>query len=76
MKHALVIKTDLMMKQDMLDHYQKIFAEQLKTGVVLIPQFFKAELLNVPTDVDVIVKSDYDYEDELPWHPKGENNEQ
>ena len=56
MKHALVIKTDMMLHPDMLDHYQRIFAEQLKTGVVIIPAFFEAELLNVPTDVEVIVK--------------------
>lgn len=58
MKHALVIKTDVMLKQDVLDKYQKIFAEQLKTGVVLIPAFFEAELLNVPTDVEVFIESE------------------
>lgn len=57
MKQALVIKTDMMLKEDMLNHYQKIFAEQLKTGVVIIPAFFKAELLNVPTDIEVIVEA-------------------
>ena len=72
MKHALVIKTETIFSKEVMDHYQKLFAEQLKTGVVLIPAFFKAELLNVPTDAEVIVKSEYDYEDELPWYPKGE----
>jgi hypothetical protein len=57
MDTALVIKTDMMLKDDVLNHYQKIFAEQLKTGLVLIPAFFKAELLNVPTDVEVIVEA-------------------
>lgn len=58
MKHALVIKTDMMLKQETMAHYQKIFAEQLKTGVVLIPAFFNAELLNVPIDVDVFIESE------------------
>lgn len=57
MKHVLVIKTDAMLKPDVLKHCQKVFTEQLKTGVVIIPAFFKAELLNVPTDVEVIVES-------------------
>jgi hypothetical protein len=57
MKHALVIKTDMMLKPDILARYQKKFAEQLKTGVVIIPPYFNAELLNVPTDVEVIVEA-------------------
>ena len=57
MKTALVIKTEMMLKPDVMDRYQKIFAEQLKTGVVVIPAFFKAELLNVPTDVEVIIEA-------------------
>jgi hypothetical protein len=47
----------MMLKDNVMAHYQKIFAEQLKAGVVLIPAFFKAELLNVPTDVEVIVEA-------------------
>lgn len=58
MKQALVIKTDMMLKPDILAMYQKIFAEQLKTGVVIIPAYFNAELVNVPTDVEVIVEAE------------------
>ena len=57
MKQALIIKTEAILSQETLAHYQKVFTEQLKTGVVLIPAYFKAELLNVPTDVEVIVES-------------------
>ena len=57
MKHALVIKTNMTLKQDTIDQYQKIFADQLKTGVVLIPNCFDAELLNVPTDAEVTVEA-------------------
>ena len=57
MKQALVIKTDMMLKPDIMDRYQKIFAEQLKTGVVIIPDYFNAELVNVPTDVEVVIEA-------------------
>lgn len=57
MKHALVIKTDMMLKPDIMKFYHDKFVEQLKSGVVIIPAFFKAELLNVPTDVEVIIEA-------------------
>lgn len=57
MKHALVIKTDMMISRDVLAKLHQSFAEQLKTGVVIIPPHFNAVLLNVPTDVEVIVES-------------------
>lgn len=57
MKHALVIKTSMMLKQDTIDKYQKIFANQLKNGVVIIPSCFEVELLNVPTDATVVVEA-------------------
>ena len=57
MKQALVIKTDMLLKPDILATYQRNFAEQLKTGVVIIPAYFDAVLLNVPTDVEVIVEA-------------------
>ena len=55
MDKALVIKTEMMLSLDVLKKYQKAFAEQLKTGVVLIPAYFDAELINVPRDVEVII---------------------
>lgn len=57
MKQALVIKTTATLHPETMMKYQKTFAEQLKTGVVLIPAYFDAVLLNVPTDVEVIVES-------------------
>ena len=57
MKNALVIKTSMLLRQDTINKYQQIFANQLKTGVVIIPNCFDAELLNVPTDVEVIVEA-------------------
>lgn len=58
MKQVLVIKTEMLLKQDMMARYQKLFAEQLKSGVVIVPAFFKAELLNVPEDIEVIVEAE------------------
>lgn len=57
MKHALVIKTDMLIRKDELTKLQRSFADQLKMGVVIIPPHFNAVLLNVPTDVEVIVES-------------------
>ena len=58
MKHALVIKTDMILKPDVMKFYHDEFVKQLKSGVVIIPAFFEAELLNVPTDVDVFIESE------------------
>jgi hypothetical protein len=68
MKQALVIKTEMLLKADMMKHYQNLFAEQLKTGVVIIPAYFQAELLNVPTDVEVIVQAGPDEHEFLKKH--------
>lgn len=57
MKDVLVIKTEVMLSQATMAHYQQLFTEQLKSGVVLIPALFKAEILSCPDDVEVIVES-------------------
>lgn len=57
MKHALILKTEMLLPAEQLKRLHDMFAEQLKTGVVIIPPYFKAELLNVPTDVEVIIES-------------------
>ena len=56
MNQALVIKTDVYMTTETMKRFQHIFAEQLKTGVVLIPAYFNAELVNVPKDVEVVIE--------------------
>ena len=60
MEQALVIKTDVLLKDETINKYQKLFAEQLKTGVVLIPAYFNAVLLNVPKDAEVIIEAGRD----------------
>lgn len=56
MKDVLIIKTESMFSSDTLHKIQLDFVEQLKSGVVIIPQYFDAELIKVPNDVEVIVQ--------------------
>ena len=73
MKQALVIKTDFHMTTETMKRFQQLFAEQLKTGVVLIPAYFNAVLVNVPTDVEVVIEAgrDDNFLDK-EFHIKGE----
>lgn len=57
MKDVLVIKTTSLMPKDALAMYHRMFVEQLKSGVVIIPPYFHAELINVPENVEVIIES-------------------
>lgn len=73
MDKALVIKTDVLMGPETMHKYQKLFAEQLKTGVVLIPAYFNAELVNVPKDVEVVIEAGRDDSFlDKEFHIKGE----
>ena len=56
MKDVLIIKTKSMFSSDTLRKIQLDFAKQLKSGVVIIPQYFDAELIKVPDNVEVIVQ--------------------
>lgn len=60
MNQALVIKTDVHMTTETMRRFHQIFAEQLKTGVVLIPAYFNAVLVNVPNDVEVVIEAGRD----------------
>jgi hypothetical protein len=56
-----------------MDKYQKMFAEQLKTGVVLIPAYFNAVLVNVPKDIEVVIEAGRDDSFlDKEFHIKGE----
>lgn len=73
MNQALVIKTDVRMTTEIMHKYQKLFAEQLKTGVVLIPAYFDAVLVNVPKDVEVVIEAGMDDSFlDKEFHIKGE----
>ena len=56
MKDVLIIKTESMFSSDTLHKIQLDFVEQLKSGVVIIPPYFDAELIKVPNDVEVIIQ--------------------
>ena len=73
MSQALVIKTDVYMKTETMKRFQQLFAEQLKTGVVLIPAYFDAVLVNVPKDVEVVIEAGRDDSFlDKEFHIKGE----
>lgn len=54
----LLIKTKALLSADKLMQFHDNFVKQLESGVVIIPAYFDAELLNVPDGVEVIVESD------------------
>ena len=56
MKDVLIIKTESMFSSDTLRKIQLDFVKQLKSGVVIIPQYFDAELIKVPDNVEVIIQ--------------------
>lgn len=56
MKDVLIIKTESMFSSDTLHKIQLDFVEQLKSGVVIIPPYFNAELIKVPDNVEVIIQ--------------------
>lgn len=60
MKNVLIIQSDMILKQSTLDNFHQLVMEQLKTGVVIIPAYFKAKLVNVPDDIKVIIEGKAD----------------
>ena len=56
MKDVLIIKTESMFSSDTLHKIQLDFVEQFKSGVVIIPPYFDAELIKVPDNVEVIIQ--------------------
>ena len=56
MKDVLIIKTESMFSSDTLRKIQLDFVKQVKSGVVIIPPYFNAELIKVPDNVEVIIQ--------------------
>ena len=54
MKYTLIIKTEALISKEKMKELHTDFVEQLKTGVVIIPAYFEAELIHTPDDVEVI----------------------
>ena len=57
MKNVLLIKTASLIPTDKLMQLHDNFVKQLESGVVIIPAYFDAELLNVPDGIEVVVES-------------------
>lgn len=55
MKDVLIIKTHLLMKPDAIKKLRESILKQIESGVVVIPAYYDAELINVPDDVEVII---------------------
>lgn len=53
---ALVIQMGALLPASHLKKLHDDMVEQLKTGVVIVPGYAKAKLVNVPDDIEVIVK--------------------
>lgn len=53
---VLIIKTEALIPKDKMKEIHEHFVEQLKTGVVIIPPYFDAKVINCPDDVEVIVE--------------------
>lgn len=53
----LLIKTDTLLSNNKLQELHADFVKQVESGVVIIPAYLEAKLLNVPDDLEVIVES-------------------
>ena len=54
----LLIKTKWCIPTDTLMQLHDNFVKQVESGVVIIPAYFDAELLNVPDRIEVVVESE------------------
>ena len=56
MKDVLVIRPDIILKPSKMYEIREGIKEQIKEGIVVLPAYLKAELINVPDDIEVIVE--------------------
>ena len=54
----LLIRTKALIPTDKLMQLHDNYVKQLKSGVVIIPAYSNAEIVNVPDDIEVIVESE------------------
>lgn len=57
-KTVLAIKTDMMLSQEVLNKLREQFIEQVEQGVVIIPAWFEAEVIQVPENVEIRVEAE------------------
>lgn len=56
----LLIRTKALIPTDKLMQLHDNYVKQLKSGVVIIPAYSNAEIVNVPDDIEVVVESELD----------------
>lgn len=56
MKDILIIRPDILLKPSTMHDIREGIKEQIKEGVVVLPAYLKAELINVPDDIEVITE--------------------
>lgn len=64
MKDVLIIRSNVLFRSDHLEKHRKEFMEQIKSGVVVLPAYLKAELINVPDDIEVIMETSNEIQQE------------
>lgn len=53
----LLIKSKAYIPADKLMKFHDNFVKQVESGVVVIPEYFDAEIINVPDEIEVVVES-------------------
>lgn len=56
-KDVLLIQTNMLLSKQTLKNIHDDFTEQLKSGVVIIPPYFDAKILNAPDNLEVIIQA-------------------
>lgn len=56
MKDILIIRPDIILRPAKLHEIREGIKEQIKEGVVVLPAYLKAELINVPDDIEVVIE--------------------
>ena len=56
----LLIRTKALIHTDKLMQLHDNYVKQLKSGVVIIPAYSNAEIVNVPDDIEVVIESELD----------------
>lgn len=57
MKEVLILKTKMCISKDELKKVHDNLVNQLKSGVIVIPAYFDAKILNVPENIEVVVEA-------------------
>lgn len=56
MKDVLILRTDMILHPSTIHLIREGIKNQIKEGVVFIPHDFKAELIHVPEDIEIVIE--------------------